>query len=256
MAAQRKNVHLVCGGKYHDIDFVRLELLKLLGELEHVRTTVAPDYADHEALARADLLLTYTSDVVPTDEQLTGLQDYLRNGGRWFALHGSNARLEYRKGKGWAAPAEPRAFFDMLGSQFVAHPPIQPFMVAPSKSHPLVDGIEPFEADDEIYLCRFSADVECLLETRFSGEAPGFTEQDWRGSDRVPVMYLHQWEGHEVLYFNLGHARGHYDMQPMMEFYQNVERGSWKQPAFYELLRRGIRWSLNEFGAANGEQHG
>ena len=43
----------------------------------------------------------------------------------------------------------------MLGSQFVAHPPIQPFTVSRSAEHPLVAGIEPFEADDEIYLCRF-----------------------------------------------------------------------------------------------------
>ena len=107
MPAQRKNVHLVCGGKYHDIDFVRLELLKLLAELEHVRTTVAADYATCEALARADLLLTYTSDVIPDDAQLAALQAFMRNGGRWFALHGTNARLEYRKGNGWVAPPEP-----------------------------------------------------------------------------------------------------------------------------------------------------
>jgi len=256
MPAQRKNVHLVCGGKYHDIDYARLQLLGLLAELEHVRTSVAPDYGDLAALARADLLVTYTSDVIPDEQQLAALQDFMRKGGRWFALHGTNARLEYRKGNGWVAPPEPRAFFDMLGSQFVAHPPIQPFTVAPSRSHPLVDGIEPFEADDEIYLCRFTAEVDCLLETRFSGDAPGFEQADWRRNDRVPVMYLHRWEGHELLYLNLGHARGHYDMQPMIDYYPDTERGSWKQAAFHELLRRGLRWSLGEFDAQKGEQHG
>jgi type 1 glutamine amidotransferase len=255
LPAQRKNVHLVCGGKYHDIDFVRLELLKLLAGFEHVRTTLAPDYADVDALGQADLLLTYTSDVMPGAAQLAALQAFMRRGGRWFALHGTNARLEYRKGHGWAAPPEPKALFDMLGSQFVAHPPIQPFTVAPSKPHPLTEGIEPFEADDEIYLCRFTADVECLLETHFSGDAPGFEQRDWQANGRVPVMYLHRWEGHELLYLNLGHARGHYDMQPMMDYYEHTERGSWKQPAFYELLRRGIRWSLGEFKAQSGEQH-
>ena len=29
MAAPRKQLHLVCSGRYHDFDFVRLELLKL-----------------------------------------------------------------------------------------------------------------------------------------------------------------------------------------------------------------------------------
>ena len=30
--------YLVAGGKYHDIDFARLELLKLLSEDERIRT--------------------------------------------------------------------------------------------------------------------------------------------------------------------------------------------------------------------------
>ena len=34
-------------------------------------------------------------------------------------------------------------------------------------------------------------------------------------------------------------------MKPLMDYYPEQERGSWKQPAFYEILRRGIRWSLN-----------
>lgn len=245
-------MHLVCAGRYHDFDFARLELLKLLAELDHVRVTVSPDYSNREALAQADALLTYTSDVIPDFSQTVALQEFLRRGGRWFALHGTNATLRYEKGRGWVAPREAPEFFGMLGSQFVAHPPIQPFQVRPATSHPLVDGIEPFEADDEIYLCRFFGDHECLLETTYSGEAPGFEESEWRDNGQVPVMYLHPWEDNEVLYLNLGHARGHYDMQPLMDWYENEERGSWKRPEFYELLRRGIRWSIGALGEAHG----
>jgi hypothetical protein len=46
-----------------------------------------------------------------------------------------------------------------------------------------------------------------------------------------------------VLYFTLGHARGHYDMRPLMDEYPTVERGSWPVPAFTELLRRSLRWA-------------
>ena len=59
-------------------------------------------------------------------------------------------------------------------------------------------------------------------------------------------MYIKAHGPGEVLYLNLGHARGRYDMQPLMDEYPSVERGSWKTPAFYELLRRGIRWSLDQ----------
>ncbi|MEE4174957.1 MAG: ThuA domain-containing protein [Xanthomonadales bacterium] len=246
MATARKNLHLVCAGRYHDFDFVRLELLKLFAEHEQVRVSVASDYSDHEALAAADILVTYTSDVIPGAEDTDALAAFLRAGKRWFALHGTNALLRYEKGRGWVAPRTNRRFFEMIGSQFVAHPPIQPFTVRPTADHPLVRDIEPFEADDEIYLCRFFGRIEPLLETTFSGLAPGFDESNWTDLESVPIMYLHPWEDNEVLYLNLGHARGHYDMQPLMDWYDDVERGSWKQPVFHELLRRGIRWSLGD----------
>ena len=251
MPTARKNLHLVCSGRYHDFDFVRLELLKLFAEHEHVRVTVSTDYRDCAAIDAADALITYTSDVIPDDAQTDTLDAFLRAGKRWFALHGTNALLRYEKGRGWVAPRSNPRFFQMVGSQFVAHPPIQPFIVKACDDHPLVAGIEPFEADDEIYLCRFFGEYRSLLETEFAGEAPGFDESNWSDLDTVPIMYLHPWGDNEVLYLNLGHARGHYDMQPLMEWYDEVERGSWVQPAFYELLRRGIRWSLKELETLN-----
>ena len=36
-------VHLIAAGKFHDIDFARLELLKLLAEHADFRTSVASD---------------------------------------------------------------------------------------------------------------------------------------------------------------------------------------------------------------------
>ena len=249
---KRKRVHLVCGGRYHDFDFARLELLKLLAELEHVRVTVSGDFSNEESLHASDALITYTSDLLPDESQQDGLQQFLREGGRWFALHGSNSSLRYNKqNKWWEAPNRAPRYFSMLGSQFLAHPPIQDFKVRACSKHPLVAGIEPFVADDEIYLCRFEGEHQVLLETQFSGMAPGFEAYDWQDNKQVPIMYLHPWEDNEILYFNLGHARGHYDMLPISDYYTEIERGSWKQPAFYELLRRGIRWSLGELQPAS-----
>ncbi len=242
----RRDILLICGGKYHDIDFARLELLKLLAEDERNRITVREDYTDAAAIRRADALITYTCEVLPDEAGEDALERFLADGKRWFALHGTNSCLKYVKGRGWTAPNAAPRFMAMLGSQFVAHPPIQPFSVVRSSDHPLVAGIEPFEADDEIYLCRFFGTHERLLETHYAGMAEGFEEDDWQDNDVVPIMYLKAHGSGEVLYLNLGHARGRYDMQPLMEEYPSVERGSWKSPAFYELLRRGIRWSLDE----------
>jgi hypothetical protein len=49
-----------------------------------------------------------------------------------------------------------------------------------------------------------------------------------------------------VLYNTLGHCRGHYDMVPVVDYYPNIERGSWEHPAYYELLRRSLRWARGE----------
>ena len=57
-------------------------------------------------------------------------------------------------------------------------------------------------------------------------------------------MYLRPLGRGAVLYNTLGHCRGHYDMRPVMDYYPQVERGSWELPQYYELLRRGIAWCL------------
>ena len=44
------DVYLVCNAKYHDTNFSRLELLKLLAEQEDVVTKVADSYADIDGI--------------------------------------------------------------------------------------------------------------------------------------------------------------------------------------------------------------
>ena len=48
--ATRIDAHFIAAGKYHDIDSPRLEILKLLAEHPHIRTTVACDYSGLERL--------------------------------------------------------------------------------------------------------------------------------------------------------------------------------------------------------------
>ena len=62
----RINCVLICGGVWHDMDFARLELLKLLAEDQRVRTRVFENYDNIEAIEGADILITYTCDVTPS----------------------------------------------------------------------------------------------------------------------------------------------------------------------------------------------
>ena len=248
--SERIDAYLVAGGRYHDIDYARIELLKLLAEHETVRTRVASDYRDVDGIAKSRFLITYTCDLRPTPEEQEALHDFVASGGRWLALHGTNSVLNFTK-KGVEAPKIIDRMAFTLGSQFIAHPPIQPYKVeAVAPDHPLVEGVGAFETDDELYLCEYQEQEKLvpLLDTHFAGTADGFTAVDWTDADRHLVMYLRPLGEGAVLYNTLGHCRGHYDMQPAMDYYPQIERCSWELPQYYELLRRGIRWCLGEIG--------
>ncbi|MBK9178081.1 MAG: ThuA domain-containing protein [Acidimicrobiales bacterium] len=242
----RTDAYLVCGGRYHDIDFARLELLKLLAELPDVKTRVAGDFRDTGAIAGCDLLVTYTCDVRPSPDEQEALRAWVAGGGRWLALHATNAAFEPPPSfpGTFATPRAFPVFAEVLGSQFLSHPAIAPYTVTVSDpSHPLVAGIEPFEATDELYLCEYHGDLHPLLETRWTGTTVGFEEAEWTADEPRLVMYERPLGKGAVLYLTLGHCRGRYDMQEFVPEWPVVERGSWELPVFYELLRRGLRWA-------------
>ena len=134
---------------------------------------------------------------------------------------------------------------ETLGSQFISHPPIEPYTVeVADPKNPLVEGVEPFEATDELYLMDLHGKHEVLLDTEFGGTTENFVDSEWE-KRRWPVFYIHPVGKGAVLYLTLGHCRGHYDMEPLMEYYPEVERCSWDLPVFYDLLRRGIDWAIN-----------
>ena len=252
--AGRIDAYLVAGGKYHDIDFARLELLKLLAEHDDVRVRVAADYEDVDAIAAATFLVSYTCDVRPSPGAQEALRAWVQGGGRWMALHGTNSALDLGGPNGVDSPRCFPTWADTLGSQFVAHPPIMPYKVETTDpAHWLVADVGEFETDDELYCSEYhDADqLHTLLHTTWSGHARGFVEADWTASDRHLVMYLRPLGQGTVLYNTLGHCRGHYDMtmapfDPPIAYYPKIERGSWAVPQYYELLRRSIRWAKGD----------
>jgi type 1 glutamine amidotransferase len=240
---KRINCVLIVGGKYHDNDFARLELLKLLAADERVRTRVFEDYGNIPAIMEADFLITYTCDVTPGLEAQEAIRAFVERGGRWYALHGTNSILRWLPNGEVGSPRWAPLFMQTIGSMFISHPPIEPFTITVADpDHPLVRGIEAFQSTDELYLLEVYGKLHVLLETEFGGACPGYEENDW-ATAKHPVFYLHPLGKGAVLYNALGHCRGHYDMQPMLEYWPTVDRCAWDLPVFYELLRRGIDWA-------------
>jgi type 1 glutamine amidotransferase len=239
---KRVNCVLICGGVWHDMDFARLELLKLLSEDQRVRTRVFEDYENIKAIKEADIIITYTCDVTPSLAAQEALKKWLEKGGRWYALHGTNSVLRLLSNGLWDAPRWAPLFMDMVGSQFISHPPIAPYLVTVADpEHPLVKGVEPFETTDELYHVETHGDLHVLLETECTVPGTGFVEAD-DALGTQPVYYIKQHGKGAVLYLTLGHCRGHYDLQPMAEWWPSVDRCAWDLPVFYDLLRRGLDW--------------
>ena len=249
--SDRIDVYLVAGGKYHDIDYARLEILKLLAEQPRIKVQVGADYSDIDAICDCDFIITYTCDVMPSAEETARLQEYVRSGRKWFALHGTNSILRFLEPDADGnpqvdCPDENPAFMELMGSQCISHPPIAPYdVLATEPDHPLVKDIPTFQVDDELYLCKLYGEHQTLLHCHWSEPVANFVRDDWTKDDDIqPVFYLHPYGQGTVLYRTLGHCRGKYDMQPLIEEYPEPEEGAWKTEEYYELLRRGIRWAM------------
>ncbi len=242
-ASGRIDAHFVAAGKYHDIDFARLELLKLLAEHANVRTTVAHDYADTGRLDACTFLVSYTCDLVPTPAETDAIRAWIEKGGRWLALHGTNSILEFTA-DGVATPERRPDVMTLLGTQFKAHPPIGPFRVeVVERDHGLTRDIEDFDVVDELYLSTTLSPIRVLMQTSFTGEATGFVDAAWDDAV-VPILYLRDVGKGQILYNTLGHCRGHYDLPDLQPFYDHPERCAWDYPVYYDLLRRGLRWAM------------
>jgi type 1 glutamine amidotransferase len=234
---------LVAGGKYHDIDYARLELLKLLAQDPSIRVRVFEDYENIAAIAAADMIVSYTCDIVPSLVAQEALKAWLEAGGRWYALHGTSSILRLLDTGLWDAPRWAPLFVDLLGSQFISHPPIAPYTVTVADpSHPLVAGVEPFETTDELYHLEIHGDLHVLLHTECGEPGTGFAEGD-AAPGTHPVLYLKRHGAGAVLYLTLGHCRGHYDLQPLADWWPTVDRCAWDLPVFHTLLRRGLTWA-------------
>ncbi|MDG1267779.1 MAG: ThuA domain-containing protein [Ilumatobacter sp.] len=245
---ERVDAYLVAGGRFHDIDYARLQLLTLLAEHPHVRVKVGPDYEDTDSITASSFLITYTCDVRPSEAAQVAIRDWVAGGGRVMALHGTNAALDFDPPNPVKTPVVFPIWTELLGTRFVSHPPTAPFTVElADPDHWLVAGIEPFDATDELYLFEYHdrASLHPLLQTRWQGVAEGYEVEDWTDCDPVHlVMYTKVHGDGAVLYNALGHCRGHWDMPEVTPYSPTEDRCSWDIPQYHELLRRGLRWAM------------
>jgi uncharacterized protein len=250
-------IHLIVGAPTHDTNYARLELLKLIHENERAQVTVGSDFSDCGAIAASDAVIAYTCNLSPGDAELDALEAFMQRGGRLFALHATNALLRFTDGpviraQGIEIPgrvdtsvSNPR-FTNLLGSRFLSHLLLGPMHVeVAAPQHPIVAGLEPFDVIDEPYIVELTGACEVLLTASFSGINDAYVLGDWSEKKPRPQMYLKSHGRGEVLYLNLGHCCGRYDLRPLMAQAPQT-RGPWENESFRTLLRRSLAWVMAE----------
>lgn len=265
---RKVRAHLVAGGfppgepAAHDIDFVRRQLLRALGEVKGVRATVASDFVDLERwLPQTDFLVTYVAGPVLTDAQCELVESWLEGGGRWLAFHGTSGGKAERVGGDPLVRRMVRLrHHDVLGAFFLNHPPIRRFRVDVAAEHSLTAGLPAsFEVADELYLLEVDPQqVQVLLTTEFDKDPspPGFGfryERDTSpladGRTRAVAIERNVGEG-AVVYVALGHSHDPAsNSQPFVDSSVDPEgrtpktfRGVWEDEVFGRLLQNGLRW--------------
>ena len=266
-------VHLVTGGfppgsaAGHDMDYARLRLLTLLHETPDVLTTVANDFTDVARwLSGSRLLMTYVAGPFPNEEQNQCLLQWLQDGGRWLALHGTSGGKAVRVGERGARKMVKASHHATLGCFFLNHPPLRKFAVrVADREHVLSMGLPAsFEVVDELYLIELQDPAAChvLLTTELDKDPspPGFGftyEQDTSlmpdGKTRV-LGYTRQIGAGGVAYIALGHCHSPLtNRQPFVDPSAHVAgappnpfRGAWETQPFLRLLRNGIAWGVGK----------
>jgi type 1 glutamine amidotransferase len=248
--AGRVDVALVCGGRWHDFDYARLQILQLLGRHDSVRCTVHPDFSDVAALRAADAVVAYTCDVRPGREQALALRDRVRAGGRLLALHATNSAIDAPvpgAERVFRTPDAMPEFSALLGNRFLAHPRISAMRIDIAQpEHPLASGIAAFVTTDEIYVSELADDLEVIMDASYDGPCPGFMTQQVPGRTRHPVLFSRPEGKGSVVSFTLGHCRGRFDVADQgIDDLGVTDTIAWDSPDFNEVLRRCVDWAVH-----------
>jgi type 1 glutamine amidotransferase len=265
-------VHVITGGfppgssAGHDMDYARLRILQLLQEHTHVLSTVTNDFADiAKWLPGSQLLITYVAGPHADDEQNQVIRQWLEQGGRWLALHGTSGGKAVRVGETRSSRKMVKtSHHNTLGSFFLNHPPMRKFRVhVTDREHVLTKDLPvSFEVIDELYLIELQEPSACrvLLTTELDKDPspPGFGfvyDQDTSllpdGKTRV-LGYSKALGKGGVTYIALGHCHSPTDnRQRIVDASVQTSgdatklcRGSWETEPFERLLRNGITWGI------------
>jgi hypothetical protein len=241
---KRLNAVLIAGGKYHDIDFARLELLKLLAQDDRVRVRVFEDYANLAAINAADFLVSYTCDVTPRLDEQEALRAGWRPGplacpartndpavplrrwtARWAPFHGDRSARSSSPTRR-SRPTRSRS------------PTLKSWSRACSRSTPPMSSISEMHGEHHV-----------LPETEL-GARPRFHRAHPPQGQAAGLLRIRS--ARARCSTSLGHCRATTTTQPRMDFTLRRKRLP-ALPVFYDLLNRDWSGPSSQPRASRGE---
>ena len=199
---------MVMGGHteaFHDFAVMGPIYEKFLKQAEFdVVITEDRDDFKEENLAPFDVIVCYTTGENLTEEQTQGLLRGIAGGKGFVGVHSAADSFKDTPG-----------YINMIGAEFLTHPSYWPKLMFNVKNrlHPVVDGVQDFEMEEELYLMETNGHSELLMSTWF------------KGFER-PITWVKPYGQGRVCYTALGH-----------------DREQTENPNFQKLVINAVRWA-------------
>lgn len=148
-----------------------------------------------------------------TEEQGAAVQDFVRAGNGFYALHNcSDISVSCKN------------YRDVMGGVYNGHPPLRPFQVRPSANkHPITEGIHPFMVDDEQHFVKYDKDPKNVIL-----EAENIDGLDYEGQGSKSISgWAYDYGSGRVVFTAVGHTI----------------HAMWA-PEYLEIQKRSIQWLL------------
>ncbi len=182
-------------------------------------TNTKDAFANKAYLEKFDAVLLYANHITIEQDEWQNLKTFIEDGGGFVPVHCAS----------WCFQNIPE-FDQIVGGRFANHKTgiFRPKTIAPDNA--AIRNVESFEAWDETYVHKnHNAKDRTILQVREVGENDNITEPE-------PWTWIRTQGKGRVFYTASGH-----------------DERVWSQPAFQELLKRGILWSVGDDRLASYE---
>ena len=195
------------------------------------------------------------------------MRDWIADGGRWLALHGSTGgKAERLNAEGTRRRMVKAPYHEALGGFFMTHPPIREFQVdVPDRNHILTHNLpESFRIQDEPYMIEvLHPETRVLLSTSEVAPPPVETQELYGGDTSLlpdgksrALGFVREIGAGSVAYIAPGHChtpttgmRATIDDSLLTNGERPMHfRGPWKTEAYEKLVANAIAWGTGVEG--------